>query len=66
MKKIQMKKIQIKQIFYQKLLETKNLFIILLNKEYVVTKFEPIDDNFRFYCDEFIQSFSEKFVKIKF
>lgn len=55
-----------KQNFYQNLLQNKNLFITLSNKEYIVTKFEPICDNFRFFCDEFVASFGEKFVKIKF
>jgi hypothetical protein len=60
------KNLKIKSNFYQKLLQTKNLFVILHNKEHIVTNFELIDDKFRFICDKFEQSFGENYVKLKF
>lgn len=58
--------IETKKIFYKAMLQNKNLFLTLSNKEYIVTKIELIDDNIRFKCDEFVTTFGEKFVKIKF
>ena len=41
--------------------------INILNKiNDIVTKIELIDDNVRFKCDEYVTTFGEKFVKIKF
>jgi hypothetical protein len=58
--------IKIKSNFYQKLLQSKNLYITLHNKEHIVTNFELIDDKFCFICDRFDQSFGENYVKLKF
>ena len=57
---------KIKSNFYQNMLQSKNLFIILHNKEYIVTKFKLNDDRFGFFCDRFDQSFGENYVKLKF
>lgn len=59
-------KIDTKTNFYQKHLDNRNLYILFQRREYLVTKFEPIGNKIRFFCDNFGTSFGEACTKLRF